>query len=65
MFELSEGVHNDPGRTGGGDFARGEFCGENLADKKDGAFFSWRNFGVTVVVLLQSFGCMARGALGI
>ena len=33
---------------GGGNFARGEFCGENFAVKKGGEIFPWRNFGVTV-----------------
>ena len=34
--------------TGGGNFARGEFRGENFAGKKGGEIFPWRNFGVTV-----------------
>ena len=33
---------------GGGNFARGEFRGENFAVKKGGEIFPWRNFGVTV-----------------
>ena len=33
---------------GGGDFARGEFRGENVAVKKGGEIFPWPNFGSTV-----------------
>ena len=33
---------------GGGNFARGEFRGENFAVKKGGEIFPWRNFGVAV-----------------
>ena len=32
----------------GGNFARGEFRGENFAVKEGGEIFPWRNFGVTV-----------------
>ena len=33
---------------GGGNFARGEFRGENFAVKEGGEIFPWRNFGVAV-----------------
>ena len=41
-------AHSHPAYRGGGNFARGEFCGENVAVKKGGEIFPWRNFAVTV-----------------
>ena len=45
---------------GGGNFARGEFRGENFAVKKGGEIFPWRNFGVTVPSFTTAAGIVFR-----